>query len=125
MALARARPGLEGVDDEPLEEVDVAFWVKRLPEPPELGQVRAVWSWLHLVDDRSAGVGGAVAGVDERRRGEHGRLDPLRNGRRELDRDHGAGVVADDRGPLDPERVQEARRDLGPALDRVVPERRP
>ena len=80
--------------------------------------------WLHLVDDRAAGVGGAVAGVDERRRGEHGRRDPLRDGRCELDREHGAGVVADDRGPLDPERVQEARRDLGPALDRVVPERR-
>ncbi len=59
--------------------------------------------------------------VDEGGRGEDELVDPVGEARGDLGRDHRAGVVADDGRALDPERIEDADGDLGPALDRVRP----
>src|SRR6266516_1547650 len=68
-------------------------------------------------------MGGAVSGVDQRRRREHRRFDPLRERCCKLDCDHGTRVVPDNCRALDPERVEQTCRDIGPALDRVLLDR--
>ena len=95
--------------------------VERRAHRPELDEVRAVELPLDLVDRRLVAVEPPMLLVDERGRGEHELVHPVGEARGDLDRDHRAGVVADDGRALDPERVEDADGDLGPALDRVRP----
>ena len=84
---------------------------------PERGEVAAVLARRDRVDRGAAGTSDAKRFVRVRRRREHERADSSRRARRDLDRDHAAGVVADDVRALDADRIEQLQRRLGPRLD--------
>ena len=98
MALDRARPRLQRIDHEPLQQVAPALGIVRLAPRPQIDQVPALGVGGDVVDDAPAMFRRPSFGIDVRAGRHDQRVDPFGMHRRHLDRDRGAGVMAHDHG---------------------------
>ena len=110
---------LKGIDDEPFHEINTVGRIKRLPHRPEFGEMPAVDARHRVINDvphlfrlkapRFVHIG---------TRGQNQRGNMLRIGGGDLNRNGGAGMVADDRRAPNAECDKELMCGRGPVFDR-------